>query len=64
LTKESYRLQLIQQKLEALDPALLLKRGYSITTFKGHVVKNASALKSGDEVEIRLEKGTVKSIIK
>ena len=64
LTKESYRLQLIQQKLEALDPTLLLKRGYSITTFKGHVVKNASALKSGDEVETRLDKGTVKSIIK
>ncbi|WP_018462642.1 exodeoxyribonuclease VII large subunit [Segatella paludivivens] len=64
LTKESYRLQLIQQKLEALDPVLLLKRGYSITTFKGKVIKNASALKSGDEVETRLDKGTVKSIIK
>jgi Exonuclease VII, large subunit len=64
LTKESYRLQLIQQKLEALDPALLLKRGYSITTFKGQVVKKASDLKRGDEVETRFENGTVKSIIK
>ncbi|MBP6528447.1 MAG: exodeoxyribonuclease VII large subunit, partial [Prevotella sp.] len=64
LTKESYKLQLIQQKLEALDPALLLKRGYSITTLKGLVVKDSVALKSGDEIETRLESGTVKSIIK
>ena len=64
LTKENYRLQLIQQKLETLDPALLLKRGYSITILKGHVVKDAAALKSGDEIKTRLEKGTVKSIIK
>ena len=64
LTKESYKLQLIQQKLEAFDPVLLLKRGYSITTLKGLVVKDSVALKSGDEIETRLESGTVKSIIK
>ena len=63
LTKESYKLQLIQQKLETLDPVLLLKRGYSITTFKGKVVKKAADLKRGDEVETRFENGTVKSII-
>lgn len=63
LTKESYKLQLIQQKVEALDPVLLLKRGYSITTFNGNIVKNAADLKSGDEIATRLENGTVKSII-
>ena len=64
LTKENFRLQLIQQKLNALNPELLLKRGYSITKVNGHVVKNIAELKRGDEIETRLENGNVKSIIK
>ena len=64
LTAERHRLQLIEEKLKALDPQLLLKRGYSITLHNGKAVHNPLALKAGDEIETRLEKGTIKSIIK
>ena len=64
MTAERYRLQLTEEKLKALDPQLLLKRGYSITLHNGKAVHNPLALKAGDEIETRLEKGTIKSIIK
>ena len=64
LTAEKHRLQLIEEKTKALDPRLLLRRGYSITLFKGKAVRNPQTLKAGDEIETHLEQGTIKSIIK
>ena len=64
LTSESHKLELISEKLKALDPTLLLARGYSITMHNGHAVKDASSLAPGTEIETRLAKGTVKSIVK
>lgn len=64
LTAEKHKLQLIEEKTKALDPRLLLRRGYSITLFKGKAVRNPQSLKAGDEIETHLEKGTIKSIIK
>ncbi len=64
MTAERHRLQLIEEKLKALDPQLLLKRGYSITLHNGKAVHNPLALKAGDEIETRIEKGIIKSIIK
>ena len=60
---EHHRLQLMEEKLKALDPQLLLKRGYSITLCKGKTVRDPQSLQAGDEIETRLEKGTIKSII-
>ena len=64
LTSESHKLELISEKLKALDPTLLLARGYSITMHNGHAVKDASTLAPGTEIETRLAKGTIHSIIK
>ena len=64
LISESHRMEMLEEKVHALDPALLLKRGYSITLFKGKAVHDPKALQQGDEIETRLEKGTIKSIIK
>ena len=64
LMAEQHRLQLIEEKVKSLDPALLLKRGYSITLHNGKAVRSPQQLQSGDEIETRLEKGTIKSIIK
>ncbi len=45
-------------KLDALSPLAVLVRGYSITrTPDGHVLRDAAAVKPGDRVTIRLEKG-------
>lgn len=64
LTTERHRLQLMDEKLKALDPTLLLARGYSITMHNGRAVKDASQLPPGAEIETRLAKGTIHSVIK
>ena len=63
LLAENHRLQLMEEKLKALDPQLLLKRGYSITLHNGRAVKNATALKAGDEIETRLANGAIHSVV-
>ncbi|MBQ4414241.1 MAG: exodeoxyribonuclease VII large subunit [Prevotella sp.] len=63
-TSERHRLQLMDEKLKALDPTLLLARGYSITVHNGRAVKDASQLPPGAEIETRLAKGTIHSVIK
>ena len=61
---EQHRINLLEEKTKALDPALLLRRGYSITLHNGKAVRDPKGLKTGDEIETRIEKGTIKSIIK
>lgn len=63
-TSERHRLQLMDEKLKALDPTLLLARGYSITMHNGRAVKDASQLPPGAEIETCLAKGTIHSVIK
>ena len=62
--KEEHRLDLLEQKVTALDPTLLLKRGYSMTLHKGKLLRDPSQVKSNDELVTRLEKGTIISIVK
>jgi len=64
LTTEHHRLELISEKLKALDPTLLLARGYSITLHNGKAVKDATTLHEGDEIETRLAKGSIRSMVK
>ena len=63
LMTEKHRLQLIEEKAKSLDPALLLRRGFSITLKDGHALRDAAALRPGDEIETRLAKGTVRSTV-
>ena len=56
------KLKLIQEKIHALDPKEVLKRGYSITTNeKNRVIKDAERLKKGEEIQTLFSKGKVKS---
>ena len=64
LISEHHRLEMLEEKVRALDPTLLLKRGYSITLFNGKAVRDPQALYPGDEIETRLEKGTIYSKFK
>ena len=64
LISERHKLELVDEKLHALDPALLLKRGYSITLKDGKAVRDAQALQKGDEIETRLANGTIHSTVK
>ncbi len=63
LTAERHRIELLSQRANALDPKWLLKRGYSITTMQGKVVRNAKALKPGDKIETRFGQGKVTSTV-
>jgi exodeoxyribonuclease VII large subunit len=63
LMAEHHRLQLFEEKVKSLDPALLLKRGYSITLHNGHAIRDASVLTPGDEIETRLANGTIHSTV-
>ena len=64
LTGDTHRLQLIEERLKALDPTLLLARGYSITMHNGRAVHDASQLPPGAEIETRLAKGKITSVVK
>ena len=64
IEKQRHQLQMLQQRAQALDPTLLLKRGYSITLHKGRVIRNAANINPGTEIETRLEQGTIISITK
>ena len=63
LMAEKHRLQLIEEKAKSLDPTLLLKRGYSMTTKEGKIIRDAATLHPGDEIETRLANGTVRSAV-
>lgn len=63
VTDERHRLELLSQRTSALDPQILLQRGYSITTINGKAVKDAADLAEGDEIETRFAKGKVKSTV-
>jgi len=51
-------------RTSAADPRLILKRGYSITTMNGKIVRDAKNVSSGQEIETQLANGKIKSITK
>lgn len=63
MVKETHRLDLLEQRMKTVDPALLLSKGYSITLHNGRVVKDIRQLKSGDRIETVLDNGKIASII-
>ena len=64
LTTQKHLLESLSIKLQGFDPQLLLSRGYSITLKDGRAVRDPKQLKPGDEIETRLEKGIITSIVK
>jgi exodeoxyribonuclease VII large subunit len=64
LVKKSQEIELRGEKLSALNPSNILKRGYSITTLNGKVVKNSQEVKPGEILETTFCEGKVSSIVK
>lgn len=56
-------LQVLSQRLLANDPHLMLKRGYSITTCRGRIVRSVEHLNPDDILTMSLMDGTVESRI-
>ena len=64
LTSQKHLLESLSLKLQGFDPQLLLSRGYSITLHNGRAVRNPKQLKAGDEIETKVEHGTIRSVVK
>ncbi|MBQ9286340.1 MAG: exodeoxyribonuclease VII large subunit [Bacteroidaceae bacterium] len=55
-----FKAQSLEARLSALDPALQLRRGYSLTYLAdGRLLRSATELKAGDVITTRLTDGTV-----
>lgn len=64
LSNVKHRLELLELQLQGYDPQLLLRRGYSITLHNGRAVRDPKQLKAGDEIETRVEHGSIISTVK
>ena len=47
-----------------MDPAVILKRGYTITTYKGKPIKDYSVIRKGDEIKTYAEKNIIDSTVR
>ncbi|NER21975.1 MAG: exodeoxyribonuclease VII large subunit [Symploca sp. SIO1C2] len=66
LSRATQHCQLLQQKLATLDPNHVLKRGYAVVRSieEGKIVRQATDLAPGEELEIQLEEGQVTVTVK
>jgi len=53
------RLEASLRVLTNLDPKRVLSRGYSIVTIKGKVLKDSDNIKVGEEIDVRLNNGSI-----
>jgi exodeoxyribonuclease VII large subunit len=63
LTLKSQDINHLERLLTSLDYTNVLKRGYSITTFQGRVLKDAVNVKPGDPIKTQLAQGEIHSTI-
>ena len=61
IEREHHRQQLLEKRLEMLDPKLLLKRGYTITTCGGKIVRSTEGLMEGEVLTTQTEHGEIYS---
>ena len=61
LQERRERLALRATQLDGLSPLRILGRGYAIATKDGRIVKRAAEVAPGDELEVRLGAGSVRS---
>jgi len=61
LKRNILRIEGFENSLKILDPANVLRRGYTITSLKGKIIKLSSELKQGDLINTRFSDGQVNS---
>jgi len=62
LAQRMARLEQLECRLIALSPDQVLGRGYAIVRHRGRVLEDAAAVQAGDELEIRVQKGSLTAI--
>ncbi len=63
-SKHKHELEVLKQKNNFLSPVNVLKRGYSITTYKGKTVKSISDISNNDIIKTKLIDGSFKSKVR
>ena len=63
IDRQRHTLDILEQRAKALDPTLLLQRGYSITTLNGHALRSTDELHPGDILTTRLAEGSLTSVL-
>jgi exodeoxyribonuclease VII large subunit len=63
LTKDSQR-QALVASLNAYDPSLLVKKGYSLVYCQGKLIRKASDLKAGDSITLTYPDGRKDAVVK
>lgn len=63
ITRASDRLTAADRLLQALSPQATLNRGFSLTTYRGTVLRDAASLPEGAVVTTRLAKGAFESTV-
>jgi exodeoxyribonuclease VII large subunit len=63
IQKNGSRLDNLEKVIRLLDPANVLRRGYSITHHRGKILKDVSLLRKGDFIDTILFEGVIKSIV-
>ncbi|MGN1163547.1 MAG: exodeoxyribonuclease VII large subunit [Candidatus Ornithospirochaeta sp.] len=62
---EREKLEARKREVEALSPLSVLKRGYAVVSNKnGRVIVSPSQVRSGDQLNIRVEKGTIRTVVR
>ena len=61
LERVKTRTAVMESTLGILDPENVLRRGYSITTFKGNLINSVAQLSAGDVIDTRLKDGKIES---
>jgi exodeoxyribonuclease VII large subunit len=61
LEKIKTRMGVLENTLGILDPENVLKRGYSITTYKGRLIKSVTEVNTEDVINTRFNDGEIKS---
>jgi exodeoxyribonuclease VII large subunit len=61
LERVKTRTAVMESTLGILDPENVLKRGYSITTYNGKLIKSVSGVGTGDVIDTRLKDGRIES---
>ncbi len=60
---EQHRLELLEHRLKASDPSLLLRRGFTITTCQGRPLGDLSSLQPGDTLTTLTMSGEINSTV-
>ena len=64
VTREQGKLFLLQKTIELHSPEKIFKKGYSLTTINGKIIRKGSDVQLGDLIETHLQDGIIQSVVK